>query len=124
MRRLIAAAVLFIIVIGSYIGSYFYIDKTCEKTNKLLEECISAYDNQADPSSAAKKLEDFWSKKEKSLSFIVNHTKIDDIEAEIGSLIIYSNTDQNELFYEHSETVKTLLHQLMEDTVPSIHSIF
>ncbi len=124
MRRIIIAGVLLTIVIISYISSYIYIDKACEETNRLLEECVDAYKESKNPKSYAEKLENYWSKKEKPLSVVVNHARIDDIESAISSLVVYSDLPENKIFYEYSGTVKTLVHQLMEDTVPSIHSIF
>ena len=78
-----------------------------EKFNKKVEE-----------------LEKFWGEKEKLLSVFANHSEIDEIELAIYSLKVYSETSDNEIFYEYSGTVKTLLHQLLEDTIPSVHSIF
>ena len=124
MKRLIAAAVLLIIVVTTYICSYIYIDTTCKEANKLLNECVEIYTSDQNAAASAKKLNKFWGKKEKPLSFIANHTSIDEIEMAIGSLVSYSNSPENEIFYEYAGTVKTLLHQLMEDTKPGIHSIF
>ena len=54
----------------------------------------------------------------------MNHNRIDDIELEISSLLLYSETEDEILFYEHIETLKMLLHQVKEDTRISVHSIF
>jgi len=124
LKRLIAAAVLLIIVVTTYICSYIYIDKTCKTANKMLSECVDIYSADQNATDSAKKLNKFWSKKEKPLSIIANHSSIDEIEMAIGSLVSYSNSPENEIFYEYAGTVKTLLHQLMEDTKPGIHSIF
>jgi hypothetical protein len=60
---------------------------------------------------------------EKTLSFFADHNDIDNLEQAITTLKVYSATKENELFIEHSQTVKILLHQLIEDTVLSFHSV-
>ncbi|MBR7133151.1 MAG: DUF4363 family protein [Clostridia bacterium] len=124
MKRLIAATVLFILVITAYFTAYISIKNACEQANILLEDCVSAYDKNGNGKQEAEKLEKLWSEKENLLSFFANHQSIDDIELAIYTLLDYSDTNENEIFYEYSGTVKTLLHQLMEDTRPGIHSIF
>ena len=124
MKRLIAAAILFIFVITAYISGYLYIDNSCKTAKKYLRECISAYSDNDDATDEAEKLEKYWSKKENGLSFFANHSKIDEIELAISTLKTYSKTKENEIFYEYSGTVETLIHQLLEDTKPTIHSIF
>lgn len=123
MKRLIAALILLVFVLTAYFTGYFYISNTCKQANELLEECTAAYNNGKDASEPTEKLDKFWSEKEKPLSVFVNHAAIDEIELAIASLLIYSSTAEDELFFEHSQNIKTLLHQLMEDTVPGVHSI-
>lgn len=123
MKRLLAAAILLVTVISVYLYSYFYINKTCDTAKKLLDECTAAYNNGTDAEAKAKKLEKYWTDKEKPLSVITNHESIDEIERAISTLLIYSATEEKEIFNEYSGTVSTLLHQLIEDTVPSVHSI-
>lgn len=124
MKRLIAAAILLVFVASVYFTGYIYTDKACKKTTKLLEECVTAYDSNENPENKAEDLKEYWAKAEKTLSIFANHARIDEIEKSIDTLLIYSNTDEKEIFKEYSGEVKTLLHQLMEDTVPSVHSVF
>ena len=123
MKRLIAAAILFVFIISSYFTGFFYVKNTCKETGKLLEECVAEYDNTNNSKDKAKELKNYWSKAEKPLSVFVNHTRIDEIEKSIDTLLVYSDTDEKEIFKEYSGEVKTLLHQLMEDAVPSVHSV-
>ncbi len=123
MKRLIAATILFIFVTASYITGYAYINKTCKTANRLLEECINIYDDNNNAYSATEKLNNFWSEKEGTLSVFANHSSIDEIELAISSMLVYSDKKDNEIFYEYSSTVKTLLHQLLEDSTPNMHSI-
>ena len=123
MKRIIAAFILLIFVSAAYFGGYFFVKNTCKTANEILEECSFAFKNEADAKLKAEKLEKYWSGKEQLLSVFVNHRSIDEIELAISNLSVYSESSEKELFYEYSKTVQTLLHQLMEDTVPSAHSI-
>ena len=123
MKRLIAAGILMAAVITAYVSSLMYITKTCDETKKLILRCEEAY-NDGDAYKYADELSRLWDEKEKALSFFMNHDRIDDIELEISSLLLYSKTKEEILFYEHIETLKMLLHQVKEDTRVNVHSIF
>ena len=123
MKRLIAAAILLVFVVASYLTGYFYVNNTYKTANSMLEECINIYEQNNNAHIATQKLKDFWSEKEGTLSVFANHSSIDEIELAISSMLVYSNTKDNEFFYEYSSTVKTLLHQLLEDSKPNMHSI-
>lgn len=123
MKRLIAAGILLAAVITAYISSLVYITKTCDQAKEIIIRCEEAY-NDGKAQEAAEELSDLWDKKEKVLSFFANHSRIDDIELEISSLLLYSKTEDEILFYEHIEALKMLIHQIKEDTRISIHSIF
>ncbi len=124
MKRSIAAIILLIFVISAYLFNYNYIKRTCNTANQKLENCIEAYKNDEDATKKARELERYWSEKEAFLSFFANHEMIDEIELAISSITVYTDTQNNAIFYEYSGTVKTLLHQMLEDTRPSMHSIF
>lgn len=123
MKRLIAAGILLAAVVAAYISSLMYITKTCDETKELILRCEEAY-SEGEAYKYAEELSSLWDEKEKALSFFMNHGRIDDIELEISSLLLYSETKDEILFYEHIETLKMLLHQVKEDTKISVHSIF
>lgn len=123
MKRLIAAGILLAAVVAAYISSLIYITKTCDETKELILRCEEAY-SEGEAYKYAEELSSLWDEKEKALSFFMNHARIDDIELEISSLLLYSETKDEILFYEHIETLKMLLHQVKEDTRISVHSIF
>ncbi len=124
MKRLIIAGVLFVSVIGIYLISVFYITNSCNEARQLLNNSVTIYTEKSTAESEAKKLKDYWDKKEKLLSVFVNHNRIDDIEQAISLLNVYAKSKDNELFYEYSDTVKVLIHQILEDTKITMHSIF
>ena len=123
MKRLISAGILLAAVITAYVLSLIYITKTCDETKEIILRFEEAY-NDSNAYKYAEELSNLWDEKENTLSFFMNHDRIDDIELEISSLLLYSKTSKEILFYEHIETLKMLLHQVKEDTKISIHSIF
>lgn len=123
MKRLIVALILSVFIVVSLIFSIFYVKAVCKETKEMLNECISAYDNNHKSYEKADTLSKYWEKQEKFLSIFVNHESLDEVESAIKSLKDYSDTDDNEIFYEYSGSVEMLIHQLLEDTLPGIHSI-
>ena len=123
MKRLIAAAVLFVLVTAIYFTGYLFINSTCKKTDTLLKECVTSYKNGENVNLYTTKLENFWESREKLLSVFMNHNDIDEIELAIESLTVHSKYKENEMFYEYSATIDMLLHQIMEDTAFGVHSI-
>ena len=124
MRRLIPAAIMLISVILIYSFSYFYINDVCDNTKQMLKECEIAYETQNNCQAAAKEIKSYWEQKEKKLSFIVNHGLIDDIELTVSAINLYSSTKDNIIFYEYSDRLRTLIHQLTEETNFSTVNIF
>ena len=124
MKRLIPASIIFVLVILTYFLSLNYITKSCDNTNKLLDKSVSAYKQNNTAEKEAKEIKKFWQKEEKILSFFVNHEHIDEIEQAISTLNVYAKEKDNILFYEYADTIKVLLHQIVEETRITTHSIF
>lgn len=124
MKRLIIAGVLLVLVIATYLTSLFYITSSCDKAKVMVEDSIKAYSQTKAAEAEAKSLENYWDKKEPLLSVFVNHDRIDDIETAISLMNVYAKMPENELFYEYADNVKVLIHQILEDTKFTMHSIF
>jgi hypothetical protein len=124
MRRLIPASIIFALVILTYFFSTKYITKSCESTTKLLQKSVEAYKENHTAEKETEKIKKFWQKEEKTLSFFVNHEHIDEIELAISTLNVYAKEKDNVLFYEYADTIKVLLHQIVEETKITTHSIF
>ena len=124
MKRLIIAAILLVVVIATYLTSLFYITDSCDKAKSMIENSISVYSKNETAQTEAKNLEDYWNKKEPILSIFVNHDRIDDIETAISLMNVYAKIPKSELFYEYADNVKVLIHQILEDTKFTMHSIF
>lgn len=123
MKRLIAAGVLIIVISIIHLSGNIYIKNVINETDALLKKCVEEYKNEQHPEKAAKQLKEYWGDREDYLSVFAHHDDIDKIELAIDSLSVYSKTENSEIFYEYSGTVKTLLHQLKEDNSLSMHSI-
>lgn len=124
MKRLIPAIIILIVMISSFLGSYFYINNVCETASSGVESCIKEYDEHGTAKADAAWLKNYWTKKEKVLSFFVNHERIDEVEKAISNLKLHSKFENNYMFYEACDDVKILLHQIMEDTKITTHSVF
>ena len=124
MKRLISAGLLLVFVVTAYVSSYFYIIKTCDETIELVKLCEENYKDGKNAYETAEKIDEVWVQKEKTLSFFVNHDRIDEVELELSSLLLYSRTKDEILFYENIETLKMLLSQIKEDSMINAHAIF
>lgn len=124
MKRLIIAGVLLILVVATYLTSLFYITNSCEKAKSMVEQTTKVYTQKKTAENEAKSLEDYWNKREPLLSVFVNHDRIDDIETAISLMNVYSKIPNNELFFECADNVNVLIHQILEDTKFTMHSIF
>lgn len=124
MKRLIAAAVLAVIIAAVYFAGNLYIKNVIEKSYVLVDQCYNDYKKGENSEKTAKKLKSYWAENESLLSVFANHGSIDEVEKAINTMVIYSSTAEKEIFMEYSDTVKTLLHQLREDNSLTMHSVF
>lgn len=124
MKRLIIAAILLALVIATYLTSLFYITDSCNTAKSMVQNSIKVYSEKETAEKEAKDTQNYWDKKEPLLSIFVNHDRIDDIETAISLMNVYAKIPKNELFYEYADNVKVLIHQILEDTKITMHSIF
>lgn len=124
MKRLIPAAILLAVVLISYFGSLKYINDSCAEADRLADKCEAEYRSGRNAEEEIERLKKLWDKKEKMLSFFVNHADIDNIELELSSLTVFASEKEDAMFYDHIESMRTMLHQIKEDTVLSTHSVF
>lgn len=124
MKRLIAAAVLGVFIATVYFTGNSYIKSVLDKSRRLVDECTEKYKTEQNADNSAKELKKYWSKNEGLLSVFAHHSDIDEVELAVNTLVIYAASENSDIFYEYSGTVKTLLHQLYEDASVTMHSIF
>ncbi len=124
MKRLIIAIILFISVIVIYISTVSYIINSCENTRDLVDKAVMSFKENKDANNETEYLKEYWDKEEKILSAFVNHDHIDEIELSISSLNIYAKNGDEKMFYMYADSIKTLIHQVLEDTKITPSSIF
>ena len=124
MKRLIPAVIILVVIITSFFSSYYYIKDVCNNAYDGVENCLKEYNEHGTALSDAAWLKNYWDEKEKILSFFVNHEKIDEVELAISNLKLHSKFKDNYMFYEACDNVKILLHQIIEDTKLTTHSVF
>ena len=90
----------------------------------MLDDTIKTYKEEKNAEDNAKNLKKYWEKEEKILSLFINHNHIDEVEQSISSLNVYAKEKDNVIFYEYADKIRVLLHQIIEDTKLSAHSIF
>ena len=122
MKRLIAAAVLLVIVLTCYFASDLYINDTLDELNRKLNSCVEVYKLEGSAKAQTLSLKNFWKSKEKMLCICVNHAALDEIELAITDLYTYSQVKESVYFFERSEKLYALFSQLKEDTHFGIHS--
>ncbi len=124
MKRIIIATLLLISVIVIYASTVAFITNSCEQTKSLVEKAVSSYQQDKNARKETEKLKKYWDKEEKMLSAFVNHDHIDEIELSISSLNIYAQNGDDKMFYMYADSIKTLIHQVLEDTKITPSSIF
>ena len=124
MKRIIPAIIITLVILAAFLGSNFYINYICDTTYSKVEKSIEEYEKNGTAEINSQKLKKYWNKKEKILSFFVNHELIDKIELAISNLNLHSKFKDNYMFYDACDTVKILLHQIIEDTKLTTHSVF
>lgn len=125
MKRLIAAGILFAVIIGFCITGSIVVGNTYKEFEKKTEECGKLY--STDPDSAAKRFKDIkkdWEKRENYLSLFVNHEIADDISVALSRTASYAESKCDAAFYAELAAAKMTLHQMIEDQKISAHSIF
>ncbi len=124
MKRIVVAIIILFSIIGFYISSNVYINKICKTAIDGIEKCIVEYEAHGTAKADSAWLKNYWAEKEKMLSFFVNHDLIDKVELAVENVAVQSKFKENYIFYDACNSAKILLHQIIEDTKISAHSVF
>lgn len=90
MSRIIAAAVLLVLLLGLCFTNFFVVKGAYDNISSALSECETA---EANKETALEGLTLEWSNKEKILGFFVNHADLEEIGAAIKELPFLSGED-------------------------------
>ena len=100
MKRLWAAVILLLVILGACIGSAVVVDKFAETTVSHLEQSVSAAEKK-DFKQAAKfctAASEHWHSKAGLLGALLRHSEADDVEKGLAQLIAYAQTEDHDEF--------------------------
>ena len=125
MKRLIAAAIIAVLLFSVCLTDYFYVKNSYNTLTENIDKCIAEIE-QNDISNArfhAEKLEEEWKNRECILSIFINHSIIDEIDTAIIQLTPYIDTGNYDLFITQCAVIDLKLTQMREDSTVNLHSI-
>ena len=126
MKRLLAAAIMLIVIITLCISSNLYVTHACQDTAKAVQnyyEQIFDAEN-ADKNKLSKELEALWHNKKERLELFVNHGFLDEISICISQLPIYAKTGDKNRALIICENIKELCEQIEEEQKFAAHSFY
>ena len=114
MKRLIAVAIILVLLIGVCIMHHFFIT---DSLNALEEYAQKYEDNQKNDNleqltKISNDLCEEWEKRRTLLSFFVNHTMIEEIDESVENLRSYTDTKSYDLSYAECNTLKKSLEKM------------
>lgn len=125
MKRLIAAAVLIILIAVSCVTNTLYIKKSYNELKADIDEIKTAF--AVSNTSAAQKAERFeekWVEKEAVLSLFANHEIVDEIGVSVSKLPIYARFNSGDMFLSECRSIELELLHMLKDTQITTHSVF
>lgn len=125
MRRIIAATVILLIVLGSSIGIYFKIisevDRLTDIACKIRE---SVGQKEKTDFWETKRLSDAWDRSETFMVSFLPHSELDDIEIGIKNIENYHEQGLTDEYLEEINSVINRLEHIKESEKPTIKNIF
>ena len=114
MKRLIAAAVLLLFIIGVNVAGFKITDKYFEEMENRLAACENEYRNGNKKSAAdmAADLEDYWHESEKVLIIFLNRYSVDEIAETANRLRSFSESESDAMFYCEAAVCRHLLEDM------------
>ena len=125
MRRIIAATVILLIVLGSSIGIYFKIISEVDRlTDIACEIRESVSQNEKTVFWETKRLSDAWDRSETFMVSFLPHSELDDIEIGIKNIENYHEQGLTDEYLEEINSVINRLEHIKESEKPTIKNIF
>lgn len=125
MRRIIAATVILLIVLGASIGIYFKIISEVDRLTDIACE-IREYVGQKEKTDfwETKRLSDAWDRSEIFMVSFLPHSELDDIEIGIKNIENYHEQGLTDEYLEEINSVINRLEHIKESEKPTIKNIF
>lgn len=125
MRRIIAATVILLVVLGSSIGIYFKIISEVDRlTDIACEIRESVGQNEKTDFWETKRLFDAWDRSETFMVSFLPHSELDDIEIGIKNIENYHEQGLTDEYLEEINSVINRLEHIKESEKPTIKNIF
>ena len=125
MRRIIAATVILLIVLGSSIGIYFKIISEVDRlTDIACEIRESVGQKEKTDFWEIKRLSDAWDRSETFMVSFLPHSELDDIEIGIKNIENYHEQGLTDEYLEEINSVINRLEHIKESEKPTIKNIF
>lgn len=125
MRRIIAATVILLIVLGSSIGIYFKIISEVDRlTDIACEIRESVGQKEKTDFWKTKRLSDAWDRSETFMVSFLPHSELDDIEIGIKNIENYHEQGLTDEYLEEINSVINRLEHIKESEKPTIKNIF
>ena len=125
MRRIIAATVILLIVLGSSIGIYFKIISEVDRlTDIACEIRESVGQKEKTDFWETKRLSDAWDRSETFMVSFLPHSELDDIEIVIKNIENYHEQGLTDEYLEEINSVINRLEHIKESEKPTIKNIF
>lgn len=125
MRRIIAATVILLIVLGSSIGIYFKIISEVDRlTDIACEIRESVGQKEKTDFWETKRLSDAWGRSETFMVSFLPHSELDDIEIGIKNIENYHEQGLTDEYLEEINSVINRLEHIKESEKPTIKNIF
>lgn len=126
MRRLIAAAVLLLLLAGIIIGGRVLTEKSTKAFGEKISLCEAEYKNGNKKTAALKaaEIKVDWDKAHHYLVAVITRDAVDEITLSISKIESYAAWEEDSLFFCECQALKTILHHILEDEHLSISTIF
>ena len=125
MKRIIAATVILLIVLGSSISIYFKIISEVDRlTDIACEIRESVGQKEKTDFWETKRLSDAWVRSETFLVSFLPHSELDDIEIGIKNIENYHEQGLTDEYLEEINSVINRLEHIKESEKPTIKNIF
>lgn len=125
MRRIIAATVILLIVLGSSIGIYFKIISEVDRLTDIACEIQESVGQKEETDFwETKRLSDAWDRSETFMVSFLPHSELDDIEIGIKNIENYHEQGLTDEYLEEINSVINRLEHIKESEKPTIKNIF
>lgn len=125
MRRIIAATVILLVVLGSSIGIYFKIVSEVDRLTDIACEIRESVGRKEKTDFwETKRLSDAWDRSETFMVSFLPHSELDDIEIGIKNIENYHEQGLTDEYLEEINSVINRLEHIKESEKPTIKNIF